>query len=94
MALQAYDAHVAMQEYATFIQAQYPEEFVWRGGEMAAMAQQISRGGSLLMIATIGALAWSPDGASLAAGDEDGGVEDGGVYVGMSRRGCSVSRCD
>jgi hypothetical protein len=55
-ARQAHDAYVAMQEYATFIRARYPEEFSWRGGALTA-AEQISRSGSLVIMATIGALA-------------------------------------
>jgi hypothetical protein len=57
MAHQAHEAYVAMLDYATFIRAHYPKEFVWRGGELAAMAKQVSRSGSLVMMATIGALA-------------------------------------
>ncbi|HEY7092079.1 MAG TPA: hypothetical protein VH393_02805 [Ktedonobacterales bacterium] len=56
-ARQTHDAYMAMQEYATFIRAHYPEEFVWRGGELTAMAEQVSRSGSPVMMATIGALA-------------------------------------
>jgi hypothetical protein len=56
-ARQAHDAYVAAQDYATFIRAYYPEEFIWRGGELTAMAEQVSRSGSLVMMATIGALA-------------------------------------
>jgi hypothetical protein len=56
-ARQAHEAYVAAQDYANFIRAHYPEEFVWRGGELTAMAEQISRSGSLVMMATIGALA-------------------------------------
>lgn len=56
MARQVYEAYVEAQEYATFIRAHYPEEFVWRGGELTAAAEQINRSGSLMM-ATIGALA-------------------------------------
>lgn len=56
-ARQAHEAYVAMLDYATFIRAHYPEEFVWRGGELTAMAKQISHSGSLVMMGTIGALA-------------------------------------
>ena len=57
MARQAHEAFVAAQEYAAFIRAHYPEEFVWRGGELTAVAEQVSRSGSLVIIATISALA-------------------------------------
>ena len=57
MERQAHEAYVAMQEYAAFIRAHYPEEFVWRGGELTAMAEQISHSGSLVIVGTIGALA-------------------------------------
>jgi hypothetical protein len=57
MARQAHAAYVAMQDYAAFMRARYPEEFVWRGGELTAMAGQISRSGSLVIMSTIGALA-------------------------------------
>jgi len=56
MARQAHEASVAAQEYAAFIRAHYPEEFVWRGGELTATVEQVSRSGSLVIIATIGAL--------------------------------------
>jgi hypothetical protein len=46
-----------MQDYATFIRAHYPEEFVWRGGELTATAEQISRSGTPVIIATICATA-------------------------------------
>ena len=56
-ARQAHDAYAAMQDYATFIRAHYSEEFVWRGGELTARAEQVSRSGSLVILASIGALA-------------------------------------
>jgi hypothetical protein len=56
-ARQAHDAYVAMQDYATFIRAHYSEEFVWRGGELTARAEQVSRSGSLVILASIVALA-------------------------------------
>src|SRR5690242_14358675 len=54
-ARQAHDAYLAMQDYATFIRAHYSEEFVWRGGELTARAEQVSRSGSLVILASIGA---------------------------------------
>ena len=56
-ARQAHEAYLAMQDYANFIRAHYPEEFVWRGGELTAAAEQINRSGSLVILASIGALA-------------------------------------
>jgi len=46
-------------EYASVKRAfqKYIEEFVWRGGELTARAEQVSRSGSLVILASIGALA-------------------------------------
>jgi hypothetical protein len=56
VARQAYEAYVAAQGYAAFIRAHYPEEFVWRGSELTTMAEQVSRSGSLVILASLGAL--------------------------------------
>jgi hypothetical protein len=56
MARQAHVAYVAAQEYATFIRAHYPEEFVWRGGELTAAAARVSHSAGPVVAATVGAL--------------------------------------
>jgi hypothetical protein len=57
MARQAHEAYLAAQDYANFIHAHYPEEFVWRGGELTAAVEQVSRSGAVTILLTIGALA-------------------------------------
>jgi hypothetical protein len=46
-----------MQDYAMFIRTHYPEEFVWRGGELTAAVEQVSRSGEVTILLTIAALA-------------------------------------
>jgi len=54
-ARQTRDAYAATQAYVTFMRARYPPEFLWRGGELAAV-EQVSRSGELVVALTAGAL--------------------------------------
>jgi hypothetical protein len=56
LARQAHDAYDATQAFGVFMRAHYPLEFLWRGGELTAAAESVSRSGQIVLVMTIAAL--------------------------------------
>ena len=55
LARQARDAYDATQAFGAFMRVHYPLEFLWRGGELTAAVESVSRSGQIALVMTVAA---------------------------------------